>query len=193
MPSPKGETRDLYFDSFFSSALRVSHSFLAQVNVVAVGVLEALDLVPEGVDLRLAELLDVVQARGAVNALAVLVNRGGQAAGRAVDVGAFLPGLYRVKQRDAVLGFDDLVCHRDKVGHRLAVLVVDTPDLFQAGDRHLLGGFGQLHLRGVAAVVLPDGGQLVDAAENRIARGRNEPVRLRRNCPRRRPAGSCPG
>ena len=57
------------------------------------GVLEALDLVPEGVDLRLAELLDVVQARGAVNALAVLVNRGGQAAGRAVDVGAFLPGL----------------------------------------------------------------------------------------------------
>ena len=25
--SPKGEARDLYFDSFFSSALRVSHSF----------------------------------------------------------------------------------------------------------------------------------------------------------------------
>ena len=44
--------------------------------------------------------------------LAVLVNRGGQAAGRAVDVGAFLPGLYRVKQRDAVLGLDDLVGHR---------------------------------------------------------------------------------
>ena len=72
-----------------------------------------------------------------------------------------------------MLGLDDLVGHRDKVGHRLAVLVVDTPDLFQAGNRHLLGGFGQLHLRGVAAVVLPDGGQLVDAAEHRVALGRD--------------------
>ena len=45
---------------------------LAQVNVVAVRVLEALDLVPQCADLRLAELLDVVQIGRLVDALAVL-------------------------------------------------------------------------------------------------------------------------
>ena len=90
---PQGGSQRSLFRQLLQQRAAGIPQLLAQVNVVAVGVLEALDLVPEGVDLRLAELLDVVQARGAVTALAVLVNRGGQAAGRADDVGSFLTGL----------------------------------------------------------------------------------------------------
>ena len=99
----------------------------------------------------------------------MIIDEGGQAARRAVDIGAFLPCLDRVKQRDAMLRFHRLIGHRDKVSHRLAVLVINTPDLFQAGDRHLLRRFGQLHLGGIAAIVLFHGGQLVHAAEHGVA------------------------
>ena len=60
---PWGSQRSLFRQLLQQRAAGVPQ-LLAQVNVVAVGVLEALDLVPEGVDLRLAELLDVVQTRG---------------------------------------------------------------------------------------------------------------------------------
>ena len=131
------------------------------------GVQQALVLVPEGVQVVLAVLLNLLKAGRIVHPLAVFKHLHLQLLHRVIGEGHALPGVHRVVDGQGPGGIEGLVVQGDQVGGGLAgLVVVDAPELLHArvGDLHRV--FGDLDL-GNHPSVHGLGAHLVHAAQRR--------------------------
>ncbi len=138
------------------------------------GIHQALRLLPQGVQLPLAIGPDVHDAGGGIAALAVLEDLLHQRA-QAVSAGLelrLLPGLQGVEEHQVILLPVFLLRQADQVGLYLAVLfLIDSVYLLVPGIRDFLAVLGELDLGDEIPLFIPDGRQLVHAAEGGIVLG----------------------
>ena len=138
------------------------------------GVLEAAHLLPQVLHLLGAGGAYLGHGGPVIHQLALLVDGGGEALHRAVFIGALFPGLVGVEEGELLVLAHLFVVHRHIVRHGLAgVVVVDAPDLLEAGQGDLFHALADLDLGDVAVPFL-HGGQLIDPAEHRVALGGDE-------------------
>ena len=136
------------------------------------GIVKALDLVPQGIHLLGAVGLDLLQRRAIVHPLAVLEDRHQQLPGLEVIHVLSLPGGHGVKDGQALRVVHRLVMHGDVVRDGLAgVAPVKAIHLLEVGNGDLLHVLADLDLGDHGAVRLLDGHQLVHAAEHRLGLG----------------------
>lgn len=152
---------------------------------------ESSRLLPEGILLGEAARADIHDRLGLVQALTSLKDRDQhltecELAGMELGL---LPGLRGIEQCDRLILGVDLILKADQIRLDLAgLLLIDAVDLLVAGVRDLLRVLGELDLGLEGAIVSPDCGELVDAAERRAVLGRDEVVydrarRCSRGCP----------
>ena len=104
-------------------------------------VLETGDFLPEGIDLLLAVLLDLVDGLALEDTFAADEDGFEELTGREVLEGLLLPGVVRVKEQVGFALVDDFVGQGEDVGLRLAgLLVVETPDFLDTGQTSLTPG-----------------------------------------------------
>ena len=148
---------------------------LAQVNVVAVGVLEALDLVPEGIDLLGAVFFDLLDAGTLVDELAFLVDGHEQLARFEVIDFLTLPRGVGVEDLKIPAVVHGLVVDRQIVGNGLAgVTAIEAVELLEVRCRDLADVLADLDLGDDVSVLILHRDELVDAAEDRLALGGDE-------------------
>ena len=141
------------------------------------GIVKALDLVPQSIHLLGAVCLDLLQRRAIVHPLAVLEDRHQQLPGLEVIHVLSLPGGHGVKDGQALRVVHRLVMHGDVVRDGLAgVAPVQAIHLLEVGNGDLLHVFADLDLGDHGAVRLLDGHQLVHAAEHRLGLGGDHPL-----------------
>ena len=139
-------------------------------------ILEARDLIPQRVDLRQAVCAHRAQRARLVEALAVFKELCAQAHRAEILDRLALPGVVRVEDRVRLLVVDLLLVQRDHVGDGLVGLAVEeAPNLFEARRRDLGDVLADFDLRNQRAVLFLNRGKFVHAAENRLARGGDQP------------------
>ena len=150
---------------------------LAQVHIVAVGVVEALDLVPERVDLRGAVGADLLERGLLVNQLAVFEDRHEQLARLEVIDLLALPGRLGVKDGHFVAVVHRFVVNAQVVRDGLArVAAIEAVELLEVRRGDLADVLADLDLGDYIAVLILYGDELVDAAEHRLAARGDEPL-----------------
>jgi len=113
-----------------------------KVDIVAVGVLESLDLVPEGFYLCKTVVADLGDVGSVVDLFTVLVDGNEKLLYGVIGELLCLPGFDGIEYLEGLCGVDDLVVHAEEVCACLAgFVVVDTVDLFEVGVGDLLGVF----------------------------------------------------
>ena len=112
---------------------------LGQVHVVIVGVLETLDLVPQGIHLALAIGAGGLDVGHAVNQLAAVEDGDQQLAGLVILEGLALPGGVGVEQLQRLGEVGLLLAGAQQIGLGLAGgLGEDAVDLFEVGGIFLI-------------------------------------------------------
>ena len=129
---------------------------------------------PEGILLLEAVITDVHGLTALIDALTVNKERYHQLA-QGILTGfelGLLPGLDGIEQGQRIVFREDFLIQADQVSDQLAGgFLINTVDLLVAGVGDLLGILGNLDLGQVAAVILLNRGQFVNAAEGRVVLG----------------------
>ena len=130
-------------------------------------ILKTLYLVPLTLELLLAVLANLIGRRTFVNANAVLEYRLKKLDRFKIGKRLFLPGVDRIEDRKRLARVDCLVVNGKIVGDRLSAFLFDKAvDLLEVRCRDLFGVFAYLDLRNDLTLVVFNGTELVDAAEN---------------------------
>ena len=134
------------------------------------GILKALNLVPQGILLCLAVGLNFLQLRQLVYQLTILEDRLQQIPHHIVVQRFDLPSCIGVKDVMGLFKVDGLIPQADLVRQRLsAVLVIVAVDTLKARVCDLGGVLTDLDLRNDLTGIVLHSRQLVDAAEHRLA------------------------
>ena len=140
-------------------------------------IVKPLHLVPQRVHLRGAIFLDLRERRHVVDQLAVLEDRHEQLLRREVVDVLPLPRGLRIKNFKIPAVVHDLIVQADIVRDGLSgVVAVEAVDLLKVRVRDLADVLADLDLRDDVARLVLDGGQLVHAAEHRLAARGDEPL-----------------
>ena len=141
------------------------------------GVVEALDLVPERIDLRGAVGADLLERGLLVNQLAVFEDRHEQLACLEVIDLLALPGRLGVEDGHFVAVVHRFVVNAQVVRDGLArVAAVEAVELLEVRRGDLADVLADLDLGDYIAVLILYGDELVDAAEHRLAARGDEPL-----------------
>ena len=138
-------------------------------------VIEALDLVPEGIDLLGAVFFDLLDVGTLVDELAFLVDGHEQLARFEVIDLLTLPRGVGVEDLKILAVIHSLVVDRQIVGDGLAgVTAIEAVELLEVRCRDLADVLADLDLGDDIAVLVLHRDELIDAAEDRLALGGNE-------------------
>ena len=90
------------------------------IDVVGLGILEAANLLPEGLDLVVAILANLFDRRAFINALALVKELHLQGLDHVIGDDLLLPGVDGMEQHVGLLLVDDLIAQREHIAQRLA-------------------------------------------------------------------------
>ena len=139
------------------------------------GIVKALDLVPQSIHLLQAILSHLLQIRALIHRLAAFENGNQQLPGGEIINGLGLPGSFRVKNfhfSGIVHGFI-VKTHIVRYGFA-RIVAIEAVQLLEVGVGNLADILGNLDLGNDGAVVLFHRHQLIHAAEHRLALGGNQ-------------------